>query len=303
MKQQKRIEMLNIAIGLTSLTIATGAVAHPLCELMPDGSFDKGKSGWQLMPEQVLVGDAGGFADAEIIDGTTYFGLGVDSPFDSSVLRLTATAVAGAGLLPGDSVLGVTATQSVVVNGPFLRYVIGGSFEFQFFGLGDRRIEAFVSVLSADGDEAVGVIYDSGEAVPQPICGFGLSVLGTFDTYPPEMYVNLAAAGVEPGDTATISITLRASAGALVDCQDTISSAVLLVDDLSFCDRAPIVGDLNGDGVVDGIDLGILLSNWSIPAGSPGCSSEFPCPSDLNQDAHVDGLDLGMLLSNWSVAA
>jgi len=46
--------------------------------------------------------------------------------------------------------------------------------------------------------------------------------------------------------------------------------------------------DLNGDGVVDGADLGILLSNW----GDGGAA-------DLNGDGVVDGADLGILLSNW----
>lgn len=46
--------------------------------------------------------------------------------------------------------------------------------------------------------------------------------------------------------------------------------------------------DLNGDGVVDGADLGILLSAW----GQEG-------PGDLNGDGTVDGADLGLLLAAW----
>ena len=59
--------------------------------------------------------------------------------------------------------------------------------------------------------------------------------------------------------------------------------------------------DLNCDGVVNGIDLGQLLANWSIPAGSPGCGGGIGlCTSDLNLDGVVDGLDLGLLLASWS---
>jgi len=47
--------------------------------------------------------------------------------------------------------------------------------------------------------------------------------------------------------------------------------------------------DLNGDGVVDGADLGILLSNW----GTPG-------PGDLDGNGVVDGADLGALLKAWT---
>jgi len=59
--------------------------------------------------------------------------------------------------------------------------------------------------------------------------------------------------------------------------------------------------DLNGDGVVNGIDLGILLANWSIPAGSPGCGGAAPCAADLNGDGVVDGIDLGILLASWTI--
>ena len=64
---------------------------------------------------------------------------------------------------------------------------------------------------------------------------------------------------------------------------------------------ADVASDLNGDGVVNGLDLGILLANWSIPAGSPGCGGAGDCAADLNSDGVVDGLDLGILLSDWTL--
>ena len=59
--------------------------------------------------------------------------------------------------------------------------------------------------------------------------------------------------------------------------------------------------DLTGDGVVNGIDLGILLANWSIPATAAGCGGAVPCAADINSDGFVNGLDLGVLLANWSL--
>jgi hypothetical protein len=47
--------------------------------------------------------------------------------------------------------------------------------------------------------------------------------------------------------------------------------------------------DFNRDGVVDGIDLGVLLAAWGTPGG----------PADLNGDGVVDGNDLGSLLGSW----
>jgi hypothetical protein len=60
--------------------------------------------------------------------------------------------------------------------------------------------------------------------------------------------------------------------------------------------------DLNQDGVVNGLDLGLLLVNWSIPPSAPGCGgAPGPCPSDLNADGVVNGLDLGLLLASWTL--
>jgi formylglycine-generating enzyme required for sulfatase activity len=49
-------------------------------------------------------------------------------------------------------------------------------------------------------------------------------------------------------------------------------------------------GDLNGDGVINGADLGQLLAAWG-PCGS--------CAADVNANGVVDGADLGVQLGNW----
>jgi hypothetical protein len=51
---------------------------------------------------------------------------------------------------------------------------------------------------------------------------------------------------------------------------------------------SPIPGDIDGDGDVDGADLGALLAGW----GTAG-------PTDVNGDGTTDGADLGILLANW----
>jgi hypothetical protein len=47
-------------------------------------------------------------------------------------------------------------------------------------------------------------------------------------------------------------------------------------------------GDLNGDGMVGGIDLGGILARWG-----------YGGPADLNGDGTVGGLDLSILLARW----
>jgi hypothetical protein len=50
-------------------------------------------------------------------------------------------------------------------------------------------------------------------------------------------------------------------------------------------------GDLTGDGVTDGADLGVMLSQWGQCAG---------CAADFDGNGLVDGADLGILLSCWT---
>lgn len=46
--------------------------------------------------------------------------------------------------------------------------------------------------------------------------------------------------------------------------------------------------DFNGDGLVNGLDLGVLLSGWGSAQG------------DINGDGTTDGADLGLVLSAWT---
>jgi hypothetical protein len=50
----------------------------------------------------------------------------------------------------------------------------------------------------------------------------------------------------------------------------------------------PCMGDLDGNGVVNGADLGMVLAGWGT-AGS----------SDLDGNGTTNGADLGLLLSGW----
>lgn len=84
-----------------------------------------------------------------------------------------------------------------------------------------------------------------------------------------------------------------------VDTADTVTYHVIAEDragnvatgdELSFeVVGGGIPGDFNGDGIVDGADLGTLLGGW-------GNSGE----TDLNGDGTTDGGDLGILLGSWT---
>ncbi len=59
-------------------------------------------------------------------------------------------------------------------------------------------------------------------------------------------------------------------------------------------DPSLISGDLNGDGIVNGDDIGLLLAGWG------ACPPKAACDADLNGDGVVNGVDLGLLLVDWS---
>lgn len=70
--------------------------------------------------------------------------------------------------------------------------------------------------------------------------------------------------------------------------QTTSASILLNVTIAGACSP----GDINGNGVVDSLDLATLLANW----GTTGVG----IPSDLNMDGVVNSIDLATLLANWS---
>ncbi len=66
-----------------------------------------------------------------------------------------------------------------------------------------------------------------------------------------------------------------------------ISGTARLIEIAEAC-----AGDLNRDGEVDSVDLGLLLAAW-------GACTDPVCDADLNGDGTVSGIDLAELLSRW----
>ena len=51
-------------------------------------------------------------------------------------------------------------------------------------------------------------------------------------------------------------------------------------------------GDINGDGIVNGSDLSVLLGFWGL------CNTDL-CPADLDGNGVINGADLSILLGGW----
>lgn len=74
---------------------------------------------------------------------------------------------------------------------------------------------------------------------------------------------------------------------------DTSLDNVVLGSCAGAADAAACRADINGDGHVNGADLGLLLGSWG------ACAQPADCAADLNEDGVVNGADLGVLLGNW----
>ena len=60
-------------------------------------------------------------------------------------------------------------------------------------------------------------------------------------------------------------------------------------DGSNGCDPG-LVGDIDGNGLVNGADLAAVLSAWGTKGGA----------ADLDGDGSVGGSDLAILLGNWT---
>ena len=92
----------------------------------------------------------------------------------------------------------------------------------------------------------------------------------------------------QPSDFATEMAYLKGTNVAT----ETVSQALKEVQ--SQATGVAKAGDINGDGVVDALDLSTLLSNWNKTGATAA-------QGDLNADGTVDALDLSTLLANWSI--
>ena len=63
------------------------------------------------------------------------------------------------------------------------------------------------------------------------------------------------------------------------------------VDSTSILVKYVYSGDLNWDGMVDGVDLSLLGANWQATGNW--------AQGDMNYDGSIDGIDLSLLGSNW----
>jgi hypothetical protein len=101
---------------------------------------------------------------------------------------------------------------------------------------------------------------------------------------------SITQGGIGISETATLPPSASLVATTVCDNlpRPNITGRWTNLGDNTVCDCP---GDLNIDGVINGADLGLMLSSWG-PCGSN-------CNADLNGDGVIGGADLGLLLSAW----
>lgn len=271
----------NVAIPFTSIVnpavVADGAV--------PSGGF-------------TLRFDAG--TGAMVVDGFSLDALGADS--GDAVVNMTLTYstfrtfspdslfVGVNGLtvpLPVGDVSNILVTQTGPAGGVAVPQADGTStfsivipclISIQASGMGQTLDQAIPSafVLSGRIEELGGgvqltatVAHAQTEPIPEGLPPLESQPVAMPTILPPGGTANLLVSGVFGAGSSTVAVD-----GTLV----------------ALGEPAGIAGDINGDGVVNGADLGVLLRAWG--QSNPS--------ADLNGDGTVDGQDLVVLLANWT---
>lgn len=96
-----------------------------------------------------------------------------------------------------------------------------------------------------------------------------------------------------------MSLVASETMGSVVDARQGVTEALSATLEEAIRDAIAVspridcscLGDLSGDGALNGADLTFVLSAW----GETGAC----VPEDLNGDGLVSGADLTLILGNW----
>jgi uncharacterized membrane protein len=212
------------------------------------------------------------------LSGTSWVQTRLSSPIGTSY---TLLGEANAASLDGQAVVGQATIAGL--QQPFRWTQASGT-----VGLGtaiDPPIPGFAVDCSSDASRVL-CIFRAG---PAPTSGEG------FMWIEGRGFVGLEELALEAGVQVAPEVRLSLPLAMSADGKTIVGSGrdefqgidVTFVLDLRPAQPA-CPGDLNDDGDVNGLDLGILLGAW----GQRGIA-------DINQDGVVNGVDLGILLGNW----
>ena len=167
--------------------------------------------------------------------------------------------------------------------------------------LRDRKTIDFIGLLPPTAQPVVGGLIDTTEDGSLMVGfqreGFGggqsfRATVWTPDGGYGELKPYLNALGANIPDAFTLAVATSISDDGRVICGWGYEGAFFFQEAWVVVlpgSEVPCPADLNGDGLVNGADLGIMLAAW-------GTADEV---ADLNGSGSVDGADLGLLLAAW----
>ncbi len=143
---------------------------------------------------------------------------------------------------------------------------------------------------------------DVGNGTGEPWFGTGciemdpLFVSGPLHDY----YLSQTAAG-QDDDSPCVNTGSDTAANLGLDALTTRTDGVpdTGIVDMGYHSPAPVPGDVDGNGVVDGLDLTAVLTAWDATPGHP----RWNPAADLDGNGIINGLDLTEVISNWTMAA
>ncbi|MFG0256484.1 MAG: hypothetical protein ACF8GE_01115 [Phycisphaerales bacterium JB043] len=268
--------------GLTSIwkttdSLDVGVGGQGTLELQSSGSIEVGS-----LTVGGLSGDGHLIVNSSFVTSTQPVRVAVDSGSSGtisldtglilapSVTNFSTGTIEGTGTLTGD----LSSVGLIAPGKPVGTLIVQGDL-FLPAGLGSGSIDISMDLSGNDLIDVVGATTLGGTLILDvlsplvPTVGTTYTIIesntgisGTFDT--------ITTFGLDP------SLEL--------DVEYTSTTVLVHVVD------ATIPGDLNGDGFVNGADLGLFLGAWG--TSDPN--------ADLDGSGNVDGADLGILLGNWT---
>jgi len=204
------------------------------------------------------------------VDGVALVTATSEAAANESFILFTSGYVlrhANGSVVAGDDVDVAAVEVSVAPDSGLVEIVL----PIHNFGFDSPDAQALLDVDSIDG---LGDRFDLVPPLPTSIGAVPGDLRVTFDT--------TGARGAYAA-ALTLVVTDEDLPGATFQVLGILLDVLVEAQDL--------LGDLDGNGTVDGADLGLLLSAWG------RCPR---CIADLDGDGEVNGADLGILLSAWS---
>jgi len=213
----------------------------------------------------------GGALTVEFEAGVSLTGAGLGSiTINEGALTASSLTIGTSGRLTGVGTVtaNVVNTGVITAGDPLGVLIISGSFD-QSTALGG-------ALLVSIGPETTAL----GVGGPMTLGGrLTVSLAPGFTPAPGDEFL-VAGANSRTGEFQTVQLP-PAGGGVSYSLEYRDALVVVVVEPTA---------DINGDGQVDGADLGSLLSAWGTDNSA----------ADLNGDGLVDGADLGSLLSAWT---